>query len=143
MTHRAESILAAVKTAVTNLTTTGTRVVRGRVFAVGTLPALSVDMGSELPVDESNMAFQDELLEVAITSYVKGTQGTTDTEHNTIAAEVYAALMADRTLGLGYVHTTRWLGRLAPRRDNAEQAVSQQEMRIEVHYRHSHTSAEA
>ncbi len=143
MTHRAESVLVAFTTAVTGLTTTSTRVVRGRAIPVETAPALSVNMGSEEPASPLNMAYQDELLEVVVTAFVKGTHGGTDTTLNTIAAEVYAAIMASRQLGLAYVHDTRWQGRGAPQREQADQTVSSQELRFIVHYRHSSSSAES
>jgi hypothetical protein len=143
MTARAESILDAVVTLVTGLTTTGSRVTRGRTYAVPAEPALAVDMGGEVPAGDPNMAYQDEYLDITVTAYAKGAQGTTDTTLNQIAAEVYAAVMASRQLGLAYVHDTRWMGRSEPQREPSDQVASAQELRFRVHYRHSYASMES
>lgn len=142
MTHRAESILAAVTTQVTGLATTGSNVVRGRVYPTGAAAALSVDMGDESPPAALNMQFQDALLTVEITAHVKTASGGLDTALNQIAAEVYAAIFDDRTLGLAYVIDTRWQGRDRPERDQLEKPAAEQTLRIVVHYRHSATSTE-
>ncbi len=141
--HRAESILSAFTTLVTGLTTTGSRVIRGQAMPVETAPALSVNMGGEEPASPPNVAYQDELLEIIVTAYVKGAHGGTDTTLNTVAAEVYSAVMATRQLGLAYVHDTRWQGRTAPQREQADQTVSSQDLRFIVHYRHAFSSTES
>lgn len=143
MTARSESIAAAFTTAVTGLTTTATRVVRGRVYPTDVLPALTVNMGEEQIAEQPDMAEQDEFLTIDVTILVKDT-ATLDTALNQIVAEVYAAIMADRTLGLAYVHDTAWMGRGAPDRvADAEKPVAQQTLVFRVHYRHSYSSMES
>ncbi len=145
MTDRAESVLAAVATAVTGLSTTGARVVRGRVYPADTAPALSVDMGAEQPESPPNVAFQDELLDVEITAFVQPASGTSvDTMLNQIRSEVYAAILADRTLGESFVINTVWQGRTAAQRSGTGSApAAEQTMMFRVWYRHSYTSTEA
>lgn len=110
MTHRAESILDAVETALTGLTTTGSNVTRGRVWPIDTLPALTIAKGVDQAHDD------DESLETLIremtVSVVCSIQqsGNPETNLNAIAAEVYAALRADPTLGLAYVYDTSLIG---------------------------------
>lgn len=146
MTHRAESILAAVTTLLTTpgLPTTGSNVVRDRVWSVDATVAasLSVEMGGEDPASEPNIQFQDEQLEVVIVSRVKAAQGSLATQLNKVAAEVYAALQASTNLGLAYVHRIRWAGRSRPQTEHEEKGVAMQEMRFTVNYRHSVTSTE-
>lgn len=142
MTDRAETIMDAIKTAVTGLGTTTNKVVRGRAWAAQDTPALSVDMGSESPGDY-NVAFQDEVLTVEIAAQVKGAEGTTDTTLNQIRAEVYAAVMAAPQLGLPFVINTVWRGRSRPLHDEGEKDLVEQVFRFDVHYRHSVTSTES
>ncbi len=143
MTDRAESILVAFTTAVTGLTQTGANVVRGRVYPVDALPALTVNMGSEEPTTDPNISHQNEFLEIEVTAYVKDNAGV-DTALNKIRAEVYAAVMADHTLGLGYVENTTWEGRDAPGRSGGmEVKAAWQTMIFRVHYQHSYTSTES
>lgn len=142
MTHRAESILAAVTTTVTDLTTTGSNVVRGLVYPRDVDYALSVDMGPEIPIKEPNASYQDCYLEVQITAYVKDTGGV-DTALNKIEAEVYAAMMADYTQGLDYVQNTQWMGRESPNREAMEKKSAIQTTVYRIYYRHSYTSAES
>lgn len=143
MAARSESILVAFLAAVTGLPTTAARVVRSRVYPTDSPPALSVNMGQEVPAGDPDMAEQDELLDIEVIALVKDTAGL-DTELNTIAAEVYAAITADRTLGLGYVLDTTWAGRSEPDRvDTLEKPATAQSMFFTVHYRHSYTSMES
>lgn len=143
MTDRAESIVVAFNTLVTGLPQTQGRVERGRVYPVDVLPALTINMGAEQIVDDPNIAFQDEYLDVEVTASVKDNSGV-DTALNQIRAEVYAAVMSNRTLGLSYVLDTRWLGRDTPDRSGElEQKSARQTMIFRVHYRHSYTSTES
>lgn len=143
MTHRAESILAAVTTTVTGLTTTGAHVSRGRAYPTDQDAALTVNMGADTPVGSPNMAFQDMDLDVEIIAHCKTADGALDTTLNAIAAEVYAAMLADLTQGLGYVLDTRYAGREAPFRDREEKPVASQVSRYVIRYRHSYTSTES
>lgn len=144
MTHRAESIMAAVKTAVTGLTTTGDRVERGRVRNVETAPALSVEMGADdINPERSTYPRVNRDLNVKIFAYVK-TNTAPDTQLNLIREEVYAALMADRTLGLTYVIDTEAIGDDEPElTGESEQITGKQQMNFVVKYQHSWTNAGA
>ena len=140
--HRAESILNAVKTALTGLATTGQYVERDRVFPPEACPALSVNQGSEEPLDQSSTQFQDCVLEVEVVIQVKS--GTSSSDLNQIKAEVYAAMMTDTTQGLTYVHETQWGGDSAPEPSgDAEINTTRCTMRFAVAYRHSYTSKES
>lgn len=142
--HRAETILEAVKTALTGLTTTGTKVERGRVYPVEELPALSLEMGADNPNSESsNLAFQDRELDFVVTSYVKSSTNT-ETLSNAIRAEVYAALMGNRTLSLSYVMDVSFNGDDKPQLSGeSELRTSSQAMNYTVRYRHSLINAES
>ncbi len=140
--HRAETILEAVKTALTGLTTTAARVERDRVYPPESCPALSIEQGDELPADDGNLAFQDSALDVDVIAYVKS--DSFNTQANQIRAEVYAAMMGNRTLGLVFVHDTRWLGDSRPEPSgDGETKTLRVSMRFRVFYRHSYTSKEA
>ena len=144
--HRAESILQSVETTLTGLTTTGTNIQRGRVYPIETTPALSVYMGSDDTSGDygaTNVGFVDRVLEVIIRSHIKLTS-TLDTDLNKIRAEVYAAMMADYTLGLSYVINTWLVSDAQPSLSaDSEQPTATQDMTYRVHYRHSYASAEA
>ena len=142
MTDRAESIMSAIAT---SLAGAGLTVERGRVNAwpEGSLPAYDLDMGSEDAAGEPNISYQDEFLDVEITAHVQNNSGV-DTSLNASRAAVYAAVMADRTQGLSYVHDTIWVGRSAPdRTGESSKKTARQTLLFRIHYRHSYTSSEA
>lgn len=142
MTDRAESVLAAFTTAVTGLTTTGARVVRGRVYPVDIVPALTVNMGAEQTVNDGNTTYQDEYLDIEVQVYVKDNTSV-DGALNQIRAEVYKAVLADYKLGLAYVLDTQWMGRDAPSRSGEmENKSARQTLNFRVNYRHSYLDAE-
>jgi len=111
---RAEQIIAAIKTAVTGLTTTGTRVQRGQVYnhEETKLPALGVVMGADEPVSE----YQNEFIDWALTVRIEASaniesdyitqDSLIDQALNQIRKEVYVAVMADHTQGLAFVIDT-------------------------------------
>jgi len=111
---RAEQIVAAIKTALIGLTTTGTRVQRGQVYnhEETKLPALNVIMGADEPVNE----YQGEFIDWALTVRIEAkdhvevdyiTQDSLiDQALNQIRKEVHAAIMADHTQGLAFVIDT-------------------------------------
>ena len=106
--HRAEQIIAAVVTKATGLTTTGTRVFRGRVYPLQEtdLPALTVYLGSDKPNEEtSSYSFIDSNLTISIDAHVKST-AQVDTTLNEIRKQVTFALQADITQGLAFVIDT-------------------------------------
>lgn len=107
MTHKAETILAGIKTLLTGLTTTGNNISRNPVYAWAEeeLPALSVNMGPDTIITESSR--NDRIysqLQVRITAHCAATQAShPDTTLNQIRLEVTQALMADHTLGVAWV----------------------------------------
>lgn len=141
MTHRAETIMAAVLTKVTNLTTTSTRVSRGRAYPVdgAAMPALTLEQGVD-EVELQNIAFIDRHLSFLIIAHVKST-GTTETILNLIREEVHIALMADRAQGLTYVLDTMPLGDEAPDiSGDSNQSVARVRMNWRIKYRHAVTN---
>ena len=143
MTHRAESILEAVKTTLTGLTTTGLNVQRGRYYDLTTLPALVIEKGSDNTATERNTAFQDRNLDISITSAIEQA-GSVEGTLNQIAAEIYAAMMADITLGLDYVIDVQFTGDSTPSIEvGGDLPIGFMETSFMVSYRHSYTSTEA
>ena len=107
--HRAEQIVSAVVANVTGLTTTATRVYRGRVYPMqeSEFPGLCVYLGDDSPsVPRQNVAFIDSDLTVNIDAYVKSSSAQIDSLLMTIRKEVTIALMASRSQGLSFVHDT-------------------------------------
>lgn len=140
--HRAESILNAVETTLTGLATTGANVQRDRVHPPESVPALSITQGGENPFTPPNMAFQDSVLEIEVSIYVKADDF--NTQYNQIKAEVYAALMADRKLGIEYVQEIEWQGDNAPQLSGElEKKTLRGAMKFAVLFRHSLTTKEA
>ena len=141
--NRAESILNAVTGALTGLATTGVNVQRSRTFPSLALPALTVAMGSnDVQQDNEFESDLDELsrqLQINITAHQRA-GSSMETVFNQIAAEIYAALTADRSHGLGYVLDTRLQGDSEP--DISSAPTVSQRMTWLVHYQHSNTSTE-
>jgi hypothetical protein len=108
---RAEQIIAAIKTLLTGLATTGQNVQRGQIYEheKAKLPALSITMGEDSPVSEQQTGLVDWELTVSIQSVAEiidaytATESALDTLLNLIRKEVHAAIMADHTLGLDFV----------------------------------------
>ncbi len=107
--HKAEQILSAVITKVTSLTTTGTNVFRGRVYAVPdtNLPALCVFMGQDQIVGQWSHTHVDSELTIHIDVKVKESTAQLDTKLNLIRKEISIALQADITQGLLFVQDTQ------------------------------------
>jgi len=144
MTHRAESIMAAVVTVVTGLTTTGTRVVRARVRTVEAAPALSVEQGADdINPELSSFPKLARELNVKIIAHVKDNDDA-DSDLNLIRSEVFAAMRADNALGLEYISDIDLIGDDEPEfTGDADQVVGRQQMNYVVKYRHSWTDAGA
>ena len=144
MTHRAEQIMVKVKTVITGLTTTATRVVRARVRTVENAPALSLEQGADdVNPELSNFPKLARELNVKIIAHVKDNDDA-DTNLNLIRSEVFAAMMADRTLGLAYVVDVDLIGDDEPEfTGESDQIVGRQQMNFVVKYRHSWTDAGA
>lgn len=144
MTHRAESILETLKTRLTGLATTGSRVERARIWAVEECPAIAIDKGDDLPKEQGRgFAHQDRQLDFLVTAFVKAT-GNPETALQQIAAEVYAALFSDVTQGLAYVIDTHWLGDAQPEfSTDTETRSASMRMQYRIEYRHTITSTES
>lgn len=142
--HRAETIMAAVETAVTGLTTTSTRVERTRVRTVETAPALSIEQGGDdVNPEKSSFPLKARDLNVKIIAHVKNNTAP-ETQMNLIREEVYAALFADTTLGLAFVEDLDLIGDDEPEfTGEADQITGRQVMNFVVKYRHSWTDAGA
>ena len=145
MTHRAETILEAVQTSLTGLNTTAARVQRARIWPVEQCPALSIEKGEELPMQNGrSLAHLDRQLEIVVTAYVKANLSNPETALNQIAAEVYTALFTDVTQGLNFVIDTIWQGDARP--DFSSETDSRSaimRMTYVVQYRHSINSPES
>ena len=139
--HRAELIMQEVLANITGLTTTGANVERSRVYKIDALPALTLEQGEDAVADEStNMAFIDRLLSIRIVAHAKAVSDF-DQVLNTIREEVYIALMADRTQGLGFVIDTMPMGDDEPEFSaDSEKPVGKQVINFAIHYRHSVTN---
>lgn len=98
--HKAEQILDRVKTVLTGLTTTGSNVVRGRVFAFSdsTNDAISIFMGDDKPLDDliSGQSYEDWELSFDVIAHTKNTDP--EQRLNLIKKEIVIAIKADYTL---------------------------------------------
>ena len=99
MTTRRETILAAVRTALTGTTGVGTRIYRSRVTAIprAESPAIIVEPLRDDPQLVTHLATLDWTLNVRITVIVRGT--IPDQVADPILASLHSKLMADTTLG--------------------------------------------
>lgn len=96
MTHKAETLIQAVEAAVTGLPTTGASVTRTRGYAVAATPAIDVRLASIDFLNELSPAFIDDYVYIDLVYSVSGSG--LDAQILQIDAEVFAAIMADRTL---------------------------------------------
>ena len=104
MTHRVETIMQALVTTVTGLATTGSRVYRGRAYAVPAADAnaIRVWQGADV-VDEDSMFHRlKSILIVKIEPVLSETTAQVDETLNTIRREVAAAIGAAVNLGLAF-----------------------------------------
>ena len=140
MAHRSETLMAAVLSTLTGLTTTGTLVERTRVRTVETAPALTIEMGAD-DVNEEQSAYPNiaRELNVKIIAHVKKNSAM-DTQLNLIRQEVYVALMADTTQGQTFVTDTFLISDDEPEfTGDADQIVGRQQINFVIQYRHSWT----
>jgi hypothetical protein len=106
-----ESVLAAVAAKLVAAGVASGRVYRSRQEAIETLPAVTVEPVAE-QVGESVIGLLDRTLSVAVAVLVKG--DTPDSAADSLVEAVTAAMMADRTIGLGSEvqvaseHDIRW-----------------------------------
>lgn len=141
MTHKAETVLDAVVTAVTGLSTTGANVTRGRAYAVSAVPSLSVFMGQDVVDNELSIGHYDRELEVFIEAHVAST-GDLEETLNQIRAEVFAALRADHTLGGAAIEIRPDADSRPELEGETDIPHARQQQLYLVKYRHSTTSAE-
>jgi len=142
MTHRAESIVERIKTVVTGLTTTSTRVYRGRVYPLqeSEVPGLLVYMGQDRIVNVLSQSLMDSMLSVHIDEVVKAT-GQVDTTLNLIREQVTIALQADHTLTLSYVMGIEESGADEPNLSGeGDQRIATMRTTWQVLYRRSRTN---
>jgi hypothetical protein len=142
MTHRAESIVVAVVAKVTGLTTTGTNVFRGRVYALAdtSLPALCVYLGEDRILGQYSQAKFDSELTVNIEAVVKTSSTQVDTVLNQIREQVTIALQADYTQGLAYLLNTLEGDAAAPELSgDGEQQSAALKLEWKFHYRRART----
>lgn len=140
--HRAESILAAIKTQLTGLATTGANVFRGRSVRLqdNQHPALIIKMGADKRLAEYSQALMDRALEVKIEIRTKSSTDQLDTELNKIREEVTKALQAAPSLSLAYVIKLDELDADEPDESGeGNQPIGAQRMEWVVHYRRSYT----
>jgi hypothetical protein len=140
MPHRAETIAATITDLVTNLPTTGDQVYRGRAapISVDILPAVLVYLEGDSPLAEYT-TLADRVLQVAIEGFARPAADEVDTVLNTIRREVTQALMADRTLGLGFVIDINEGEARYTLDGEADQGVGVVRTEWEIHYRRSIT----
>lgn len=139
MSHLRTQIRSAVVTALTNLSSTGTRVYSGRVdpLAADASASLLVDVGEEqietVSIGGSRNRILDRRLEVIIRAGVKAGSGYLDTLDQ-IALEVEQALAANQSLG-GVAKYVQPTGIEAPELDGqGEKTVAFLTMRFSVAY---------
>jgi len=140
VTIRAESILAAAVTKVTGLATTGTRVDRGRGDDIPSelMPCLRVAMGDDLSLTPYLPSLVDSTMELFVTAHAHDTATNIETLLNQMRGEVVVALLADRTLGLSYVHGIFELGASRPElTGDLTKPAGRMELKFEVRYRRS------
>jgi len=137
MPHRAEQVIDAV---VAKLVTAGIAAEKHRILSYSPdmeLPAISVRMGPDQPLETQNTTFIDSLLSIVITAVVSGAN-----ESEAIASLMvlrtssHVALMADQTLGLAFISDTRYGGASAPELETLGEGIAaRQETQWQIPYR--------
>ena len=109
MTTKRESILAAIRTALTNTTGVSTRIYRSRVepLARGELPAIVVEPVSDAAEQNTSLPTLDWTLTVRISVIVRG--NVPDQLADPIVESLHAKVMADLTLG-GHAYDVQPVG---------------------------------
>lgn len=139
MTHRAEDIMEAVKTNLAGLVTTGANVHRAFEH-MPQLPALVIVQGSD-GVAAMQYGEVSRTLTITVEARIKKS-ATAATSLNAIHAEVYSALMADVTQGLGFVERTEPVSADAPTQKDLEIPIVSQSLNFRVHYQHATKTVE-
>lgn len=142
MSHRAQQIAEAVKTALAANSSLGATAYLHRAASLDgdEIPAVSVRIGADTPTGEfgaDNFAYIDSVLELVIEASVESIdEPTAIGSLLDIRRQVHITIMADRTLGLSFVMDTRYGGANEPQIDVAsDQPVARLEMRYGVFYR--------
>lgn len=141
--HTAKQIFDAITAAVTGLATTGNRVEQTRGYPVGRLPALTVQVISSNPERTLAEAYIDERLDVEVLAHVAGSADTLDDQLFQIHAEIYSAVMANRSLGLPFVIDTEPGAFRVENQDGAETPTAMATVSFSVSYRHPRATVEA
>lgn len=140
--HKAITVLDNLVDVLMNLDTTGTRVERTRGYPKAATPAISVRLADLDPINEISNAFIDSALGVETLYHVEGSDDDLDTQILNIDAEVWAAIMTDRTLSGQVIDTDpERLTVLFESDKEIPTAVGVRRWRF--HIRHSNISAEA
>lgn len=144
MTLRAEQIIDAMATAIQGFASYTGNVFTNRADSLseaqGELPATSVDIGTDEPLDEDgavNFAFIDSLLTVETTMVARSTD---ELELKStlfdMRRQVHRALMQDQQLGLSFVIGLRYGGADKPEMNaESEFMIGKLVCRWPVHYR--------
>jgi hypothetical protein len=140
--HKAITVLDNLVGVLMNLDTTGTRVERTRGYPKAETPAISVRLADLDPINEISNAFIDSALVVETLYHVSGSDDDLDNQILAIDAEVWAAIMADRTLSGEAIDTDPERLTLQPESDK-EIPTAIGVRRWRFHIRHSSISAEA
>jgi len=104
---RAEQIVAAVLTTLQGTVTAGANTVRGQLYPSydAQLPGIALYMGADEVIEEYNQAFFD--WELNLKFQIRVETGTNlEQTISTIRKEIHAAIMANPTFGLVFVHDT-------------------------------------
>jgi len=142
MANRVQGILDAFVTNLTGLTTTTTNVKATRSYNVASTPALTVMLGREQLI-EWNPAKVRKSREISILIHVAESEELVDDKILQIEAEIWAALTADTSQGLGYVYDTVFVESTQIETEQGGKVSGQVQQSWEVHYTHSPTSMEA
>ena len=141
MLHKAERIMQAVYVLCLDQATTGGNVYRSLVYGHETekLPAINLTMGADTPAEteQQNIALTDYILRVNCDAVCQKLQySAVETTLNEIRAEITAALLANRTLGLDFVIDVIEVGAEEPQlTGEGEKPMALQRFSFDVKYR--------
>lgn len=148
MSHRALQIVDAVKAVLEADSSLAAAVYRHRTASLSEadaeLPAVSVGLGDDEPIEPGNLAYIDSLLTMTVTAAaIASSEEALVEELVRLRSEVHQVLMADRQQGLAFVIDTRYGGASAPE-VNADggRYAGTLESRWLVHYRMNVSSPE-
>ena len=97
--HKANTLLDAVVGVLTDLATTGQNVETTRGYPTQETPAITIRLASVDPIRTISNAFLDSYVDIETYFHVSGSESDLDAKVLEIDAEVYAAIMADATVG--------------------------------------------